>query len=169
MPRWERSALLCFTRVLYHRFPRLSILFSKFSQKYFFWNSSFWYDKNVYGKTNKKIHQMFCEFLTRMFFHKKFCLFSSQLNIYKTPRMRYNIYAVGNRRQVPFVAHCKARLCEMSILWHHGAWRHVRCAILYFFEEPSLLAFCRVCITAQHAADWDRPLFLFLMKEFSLF
>jgi hypothetical protein len=47
-------------------------------------------------------------------FDKKNRPFSSQLNIYKSKRMRYNICGVGNRRQVPFVAHCKARLSEMS-------------------------------------------------------
>ena len=78
-----------------------------------------------------KIAPVFEKIFSWYVFYKKKCPFSSQLNIYKSHRMRYNIYAVGNRRQVPFVAHCKARFCGMSISWHQHARRHDRCAILF--------------------------------------
>ena len=61
------------------------------------------------GKRYKKDLPKRSKILLGMLFHKNFCRFSSQLNIYKSALMRYNISAVGNRRQVPFVAHCRVR------------------------------------------------------------
>ena len=61
------------------------------------------------GKAHKKTGFRAENFLTRMLFHKNIRGFSSQLNIYKSCLVRYNIYAVGNRWQVPSVAHCKVR------------------------------------------------------------
>ena len=81
-------------------------------------------------KNHQKSMPLWGEIFSWYVFYKKNCPFSSQLNIYKSNQMRYNIFAVGNRRQVPFVAHCKARFCGMSISWHHHAGRHDRCAIL---------------------------------------
>ena len=67
-------------------------------------------------KTNKNSYSNPIEILTDMLFNKKIRVFSSQLIIYKKPPMLYNNSAAGNRRQVPFVAHCEARFCEMSSL-----------------------------------------------------
>jgi hypothetical protein len=125
-----------FTVILYHFFSALSIGFSK---KIIFIFQAISYDILSIVKSNKKGNPNQWKILRHMFFHKNFRLFSSLLNIYKSVQMRYNIYAVGNGRQVPFVAHCKARLCEMSISWHHGARRHVRCAILFFFTRQFYL------------------------------
>ena len=111
------SGALCFVLLAYYTTDQTvcQVLFLFFSKFFSFAISSFWCDIFVYGKTTKKFTSDGWKFLHCMFFHKKIRLFSSQLNIYKSSQMRYNIYAVGNRRQVPFVAHCKARTCEMSI------------------------------------------------------
>ncbi len=71
--------------------------------------SSIRYDKSVHWKSSQKTGFRAENFLTRMLFHKNIRGFSSQLNIYKSCLVRYNIYAVGNRWQVPSVAHCKVR------------------------------------------------------------
>ena len=102
-----------FTVILYHFFLALSIGFSK---KIIFIFREVSYDILSIVKSNKKTNPNHWKILRHMFFHKNFRRFSSLLNIYKSPRMRYNIYAGGNRRQVPFVAHCKAPSCEMPIL-----------------------------------------------------
>ena len=145
------SGVLCFVLLAYYttHFPACQVFFKFFSKNIFSTVSSFWCDMFVHGKTNKKCEPNRVYFLHRMFFHKKIRLFSSQLNIYKSAQMRYNIYAVGNRRQVPFVAHCKARFCEMSILWHHYAQRHDRCAILMpFFGATEVSCFPLLCFFA---------------------
>lgn len=71
--------------------------------------SRFWCDSAVYRKSTQKGGPAGRKILTRILFHKNIRAISSLLNIYKIALMRYNIYAVGNRRQVPSVAHCKDR------------------------------------------------------------
>ena len=120
------------------------------------------------GKEYKKIDRIWRKILTRMFFHKIFVSFSSLSHIYKVPSMRYNKYAVGKSRQVPFFCTLQGSFCEMSILWHHGVDTTWWCAI-FIFREPiwwgnrsifssksrPLFFFCRFFVN-----------FLFLMKLF---
>ena len=70
--RWERRALLCFARRLYHIFLPLSSPFLNFSQKYFFAFSSFWYDMNVHRKNSQKSGDFFLENSTPYAFSQKY-------------------------------------------------------------------------------------------------
>ena len=113
------EALLCFySDIIPHTFPVVKSFFEIFS--FFLLSPQKHPDRSdgrhhVHRKNQQKNALFLAPFFTRMFFHKKNRGFSSQLMIYKSTPMLYNSYAVGNRRQVPFVAHCEARLCEMSI------------------------------------------------------
>lgn len=91
------------------------------------------YDIVVHWKSTQKIFSNRWKFLPRMLFHKNIRGFSSLLNIYKIPSMRYNIGAVGKCRQVPSVAHCKDRSAKCQAHDISAQKRHDRCAILFLF------------------------------------
>ena len=89
------------------------------------------YDMIVHWKSTQIFFRNKEKFLPRMLFHKNIRGFSSLLNIYKIPSMRYNIGAVGKCRQVPSVAHCKDRSAKCQAHDISAQKRHDRCAILF--------------------------------------
>ena len=87
------SGVLFFVLPVYYTTPNsfCQVLFSK-KQKNIFRIFHFLVRHTLsIGKSYKNANQNVVHFLTCMLFHKFFCQFSSQLNIYKSTTLRYNI------------------------------------------------------------------------------
>ena len=88
------SGALCFVLPDYYTTP--NPICQEFFQNFLFFFLFFiWFSVRhalSIGKRHKKGYHFRCNFLTHMLFHKNFCRFSSQLNIYKSTFLLYNIW-----------------------------------------------------------------------------
>ena len=81
------------------------------------------------GKRYKKRCQFRCNFLTHMLFHKNICRFSSQLNIYKSTFLLYNIWCWrAIVRQVPLFCTSLSVFAKCQA-YDTAAHQQSRCAI----------------------------------------
>lgn len=125
--RWERSALLCFTRVLYHIFSALSIPFFNFFTLFLIHLSISWYDMICPSENiTKKIAKVYGKFYFVCFFTKIFADFRHNWIFTKVVLFGIMFCADGQESvRFPFFAHCilflrSAKLMASPRTYSHG-------------------------------------------------